>query len=141
MKIIIKNKFAFLFLSILVLSGCLLFIGCSKTSNADPTGTITTTISNRGKIYIDTLDSPNGFIGYSDTTGSYYFVAGNGQITTVGNVADLAAITSKPGTGYSYTSKAIAGNGYVLLFVGGYCRVYLVAMSGSSATIKYQYPY
>jgi hypothetical protein len=137
----LKNKLAIFSLSVLFISISLFFIGCAKQSNADPTGTITTTISNNGKIIVDTTTSPNGYIGYSNATGAYYFVVGVGSVTTVGAVADLAAITSKPSTGYAGTSKAVVGSGYVFLFADGYCRLYLVAMSGSTATVKYQYPY
>jgi hypothetical protein len=138
-----KNNFLFPILAIILTSSSLLINSCKKnTTNADPTGTITATITNRGKVMVDSNNSPNAFIGYSDTTGVYNFVAGNGLITSIGSVANIAAITSKPSSGFSNAVKAVVGNGYVIVFQSGsYCRMYCVSMSGNTATIKYQYPY
>lgn len=138
-----KNNFLSLVVIIILTSNSLLISSCKKNdANADPTGTITATITNRGKVTVDANSSPNAFIGYSDTIGVYNFVAGNGLITSIGSVANLAAITSKPSSGFSNAVKAVVGNGYVFVFQSGsYCRMYCVSMSGNTATIKYQYPY
>ena len=142
MKINNNYRYVNLSVSIIFISICLLFTGCSKPSTADPIGTITTTISNRGTVIVDANSSPSAYIGYTDTTGVYNFFAGNGVITSVGSIADLAALTTKPSTGYTNAAKAVTGNGYVIVFQSGsYCRIYCVNMSGTTATIKYQYPY
>jgi hypothetical protein len=142
MKIYFKNKFTMFLAGVVIFSICFLLTGCSKPSTADPTGTITATITNRGKIMVDSSHAPFAFIGYTDTTGTYNFFAGNGLITSIGNVADLAAITSKPSSGFNNAVAAVVGNGYVLIYQSGsYCRLYCVSMSGNTATVKYQYPY
>ena len=136
-------------------------VSCSKddggtrndpVTTSDPEGTIVANLANENSVYISGL----GFVHIRMNSANNLYVE-NGDIVSVGSVQGLSSITKVPESGWTSTTAAIPGYGYVLRYVysyhddaynwvnvSQYARLYVVdymeSTSGSimGCTIKYQ---
>lgn len=128
-------------------------VSCSKddggtrndpVTTSDPEGTIVANLANEKSVYISGLGSV--LIRMNSANNLY---VSYGDIVSVGSVQGLSSITKVPESGWTSTTAAIPGYGYVLRYAlryahYEYARLYVVdymeSTSGSimGCTIKYQ---
>lgn len=123
-------------------------VSCSKddggtrndpVTTSDPEGTIVANLANENSVYISGM----GSLSIRMNSANNLYVE-NGNIASVGSVQGLSSITKVPESGWTSTTAAIPGYGYVLRHNHVYARLYVVdymeSTSGSimGCTIKYQ---
>lgn len=152
-------------ISFLMLIITINFIGCTKVPESksstctDPPGTVTSNISNKGKIDFHTgaIGDANAFCyGVSSSiTMSLYFDPFNFSmcktgvnIADVGQVSCLGEVATIPSSGFVVSLATTLGHGYVLRLTDGtfariYCEKWVTSTSGgvTGIIIKWQYPF
>lgn len=129
-------------------------------TTSDPTGTVVVKFqkgssSNEqsvgvGKIYVDNAGN------FTSDPGQYYgtyYANGGIEFASVGKVNGLGSIKTIPSGGWSENIAVVAGTGYIVqrrfpLYINGesnyvdfgYARMYVVSVSSTEVTVKYQYP-
>lgn len=129
-----------------VIFASILFLSCTKEDDAvpaDPSGTVTTTMSNASNVIIyegPALDVISYYSSYkyvqlrfdldystlntvidacpgtSSTSFISDYIRDGAEIADIGEVKGLGAVTQKPTSGYTAQATIIAGHGYVIRY-------------------------